>query len=413
MTARDEAIAGARGEDALDALVASLAGSGERTPAVEAATPLALSLAGGTLERIVVRHALPSGASWRSRHVVKRLLPEHGWLGADTHDTRIREARLARSGLLAALPRTLATPIQAVRIEGDPAVPTSASLLMDDVGPYLVRLPIGGSAGRLTGELLALLDRLAHMHARFWCDPRLRDPGLGLVSPRDALLLAAPQTLAARIAAGEKNPYLPLALRGWEAFFALAATGDAATLEAVLRDPERLLRAIEALPWTLTHGDVWAPNLGRLPPGVHRTPLRFGSATPSARSCRGELGFARPGAEDSRLLLLDWALAAAAPATYDPLWLCGSTHALDPVAVLAAYRPRLGRHLRARGVALAPAVWRDLAHAGYLRTALTCGEALGRVAAEAPAGAARRRAEARVRWWARRAADAAHALMGH
>ncbi|HEX6800169.1 MAG TPA: hypothetical protein VF116_20825 [Ktedonobacterales bacterium] len=448
MTARDEGTGCAQGEGALDALVVSLARDGERTTALAARVPLAPSLAGGALERIVVRHTLPSGASWRHRHVVKWLLPEHGWLGAATHDTRIREAQLARSGLLDTLPRSLATPTRAVRIEGDPAAPEVAVLLMDDVSPYLVRHAIGGPAGRLTGELLALLDRLAQLHARFWCDPRLREPALGLVTPRDALLLAAPQTLAARIAAGDENPYLPLALRGWEAFFALAAPDDAAALEAVLRDPDPVLRAIAALPWTLTHGDVWAPNLGWLPPGIHRTPLReretptggarhaplrillsapsaklsglralrlpsaSASAIPSPGRCRGEPWLARPGGEDSRLLLLDWALAAAAPATYDPLWLCGSTHALDPVAVLAAYRPRLEHHLRARGIALAPAVWRDLAHAGYLRTVLTCGEAFGRAAAEAPAGAARRRAEARVRWWARRAARAAGALVG-
>lgn len=381
MTARDEGTGCARGEGALDALVASLARGGERTTELEARVPLAPSLAGGTLERIVVRHTLPSGASWRRRHVVKWLLPEHGWLGAATHDTRIREAQLVRSGLLDTLPRTLATPIQAVRIEGDPAAPAAAVLLMDDVSPYLVRHAIGGPAGRLTSELLVLLDRLAQLHARFWRDPRLHEPALGLVTPRDTLLLAAPETLAARIAEGDENPYLPLAQHGWEAFFALAAPDDTAALEAILRDPQPVLRAIAALPWTLTHGDVWAPNLGWLPP-------------------------------ESRLMLLDWALAATAPATYDPLWLCGSTHALDPVAVLAAYRPRLVRHLRARGIALAPAVWCDLAHAGYLRTALTCGEAFGRAAAGASAGAARRRAETRVRWWARRAARAAGALVG-
>jgi len=59
---------------------------------------------------------------------------------------------------------------------------------------------------------------------------------------------------------------------------------------------------------------------------------------------------------------------------------------------------------------LAPATWRALADAGYLRTALTCGEALARTAAEAAPGLAQRQAEARVRWWARRAALAARRL---
>ncbi len=383
---------------------------------LESTAPLAPSLAGSALERVIVRHTLPSGASWKSRHVVKRLAPEHGWLGAATHDTRLREAQLARSGLLDALPHVLATPIRAVRFEGNPIVPAAAALEMDDVTPYLVRRAVGGAGGRLTRDLLALLDVLARLHARFWCDSRLRDPMLGLVTPRDALLLAAPETIAKRIAAGDDNPYLPLALRGWEAFFALAAPQDAATLRAVLHNPDPVLRAIEALPWTLVHGDLWAPNLGWLPAGAHRTPLhtslylaprRYGTRSSGSHSPRGEGGL---GGEYHRLLLLDWALAAAAPATYDPLWLCGTTHALDPVAVLAAYRPRLERHLRARGITLPPATWRALADAGYLRTVLTCGEALGRTAADTPTGAVRRRSEAHARWWARRASFAALAL---
>src|SRR5258706_397486 len=151
----------------------------------------------------------------------------------------------------------------------------------------------------------------------------------------------------------------------------LAPAADAATLRAALADPAPYVAAVEALPWTLVHGDVWGPNLGFLP-ATHAAP-RVGP----------------------RVLLLDWALATAGPATYDPLWLCGTWHALDPVRVLAAYRARLTRHLAARGSVLAPATWRALADAGYLRTALTCGEALARTAAEATPGLAQRQAEAR------------------
>ncbi len=112
-----------------------------------------------------------------------------------------------------------------------------------------------------------------------------------------------------------------------------------------------------------------------------------------------------------RLLLLDWALALTGPATYDPLWLCGGWHALDPRRILACYRMFLERRLRARGAALPRATWLALVDAGYLRTALTCGEAFGRAAEEAPAGRARVVAEARVRWWADRAVQAADRLL--
>src|SRR5260221_47980 len=182
------------------------------------------------------------------------------------------------------------------------------------------------------------------------------------------------------------GPGRAVAAPGWEAFFRLAPAADAATLRAALADPTPYVAAVAALPWTLVHGDVWGPNLGFLP-ATHAAP-RVGP----------------------HVLLLDWALATAGPATYDPLWLCGNWHALDPVRVLAVYRARLTRHLAARGSVLALATWPVLADAGYLRTALTCGEAPARTAAESAPRPSRRRAGARGRWWARRAALAARRL---
>jgi Phosphotransferase enzyme family len=231
--------------------------------------------------------------------------------------------------------------------------------------------------------VLTILGHLAHFHATFWQDPGLDDPDAGLMGGREALLLLSPSWLADRLADGDTADYLRTALLGWEAFFQLAAPDDAATLERVARQPERVLAATSALPRTLVHGDVWEPNLGLLP-ATRRAPRK-----------------------GRRLLLLDFALATAGPSTYDALWLPGTWHALDPVRVLAAYRLRLERVLRARGHRISTATWTSLADAGYLRTTLTCGEALARTAQEAPAGAGQRRLLARVRWWAARAAAAA------
>src|SRR5262249_39109693 len=146
----------------------------------------------------------------------------------------------------------------------------------------------------------------------------------------------------------------------------------------VFAAPESYVAAVQSLPTTLIHGDVWGPNLGWIP-----------AATVAPR-------------QGKRLLLLDWALASAGPATYDPLWICGTWHVLNPVRVLAYYRTRLNAHLSAHGNVLDAATWLAMADAGYLRTALTCGEALAQTAAMTPNGAPRRRAEARVRWWADR-----------
>jgi aminoglycoside phosphotransferase (APT) family kinase protein len=350
---------------------------------VVAAEPLPGGLSGGELARLTLAAHTAGGARWYASRVLKRVRPCAGWLGEASADTLAREARLWSSGVLADLPASLATGVLA---SAQDAGDGFGALLMRDLRGRLARDPLHAPPGRLPARVRRLLDALARLHARYWHDPRLSDPKLGLMPARAALLLTSPESVTRRLAAGDDTPYLRLAAAGWEAFFRLAPAADAATLRAALADPAPYVAAVEALPWTLVHGDVWGPNLGFLP-ATHAAP-RVGP----------------------RVLLLDWALATAGPATYDPLWLCGTWHALDPVRVLAVYRARLTRHLAARGSVLAPATWRALADAGYLRTALTCGEALARTAAESAPGAARRQAEARVRWWARRAALAARRL---
>lgn len=352
------------------------------------ARPIASGLSNTTLWRLTLAHATPGDARWYSRRIVKQLAPAHGWLGALSGDTLIREVRLGASGVLAHLPATIATAQVARAAWGESATPADGALLLRDERGHLLRNPLHAPPGRLPQTIRQLLDRLAELHARYWNAPALDDPALGLMSPRAALLLTAPECIAARMAQGDEHPYLPLASAGWEAFFRLAPPDAAATIQEAFAAPDALAAAISALPRTLVHGDVWGPNLGWLPP-THRAP-RQGHA---------------------RLLLLDWALATAGPCTYDPLWLCGTWHTLHPPRILAAYRARLTRHLAAHGHVLLSTHWRALADAGYLRTALTCGEALGRTAAQAHPGAAQQRAEKRVRWWTMRAALAAQRLM--
>jgi hypothetical protein len=331
---------------------------------------------------VTLREQAPSGAASYHRRILKTIAPADDWLTDASGDRRAREIQLWTSGVAHDVPRAVETGVLAYT----PNTNTCGALFMRDETAYLCYSPLRPPPGRLPRNIARLLDALAQVHARFWMDPRLRDPALGLMTTHDALLLTAPATIAERLRAGDAHPYLPLAAAGWQAFFALCSPPAAATLRAVFDDPAAIIAAIGMLPHTLVHGDVWGPNVGWLPPAR--------AVTSTAH----------------RVLLLDWALAMAAPCAYDPLWLCGTWHALDPVRILAAYRARLMRHLTARGVPLASATWRALADAAYLRTALTCGEALGRAAADAPNGAARRRAERRVRWWANRAALAAERL---
>ncbi|HLY32408.1 MAG TPA: hypothetical protein VKQ36_15370 [Ktedonobacterales bacterium] len=348
--------------------------------------------------RIPLDPALENTAYWSARRVLKLIAPLQGWLSVASEDTAVREVALWASGLLDDLPHAITTSV--LDWAHIPASPLSCwergpegavgALLMRDMQAYLMRDPLRTPSGHHPQLIARLLDHLARLHARFWEDPRLRDntPEYALLTPlHSTLLLMAPQTIADRLALGDANPYLPLARRGWEAFFHLAPPADANVLRAVLADPTLWLRAIAALPRTLIHGDVWGPNMG------------WAHATHSApRTGR-------------RLLLLDWALTATAPATFDPLWLCGAWHAIEPTRLLAAYRAHLIRHLAARGISLTQTQWLALADAGYLRTALTCGEAFGRAAEDAPPGAARQRAETRIRWWAQRASLAARRLI--
>ena len=364
-------------------LSAALEQLGVRSSVVYDAQPIPAGLSSARLWRVALSEPVPSGVARSYRRVVKVIAPASDWLAQASDDRRSRELRLRSSGVLCDLPWPLTTGALAYTLD---TVTSVGALLMRDETSHLLRRPLQTPPGRLAPMVARLLDGLARMHARYWMNPRLRDQDLGLMSARNALLLAAPETIARRVAAGDPLPYLPLAAAGWESFFALSDPLAAAALRRVFADPAPIVSVLDTLPYTLVHGDPWGPNLGWLP-GTRVAPKR-----------------------GHRLLLLDWALAQAAPCVYDPLWLCGTWHDLDPTRMLAVYRARLTHHLAARGLRLAPNVWRALADAGYLRTALTCGEALGRTATEAPSGAARRRAEARVRWWAHRAAAAAKRL---
>ncbi len=357
------------------------------------AAPVNGGFSGARLTRLWL--AIPAGAwpgapRWHATRIVKTQVAESGWIASATRDTHIREIALWQTGLAARLPRRIGLAVERFfPLEpGGPPASGPAALLMRDMRARLMRGPLRTPPGRLPAPILDALDALAALHARFWNARELDDPRLGLASQRDTLLWLSPDAIEKALAAGLTEPYLWLARRGWEAFFRLIAPEDAATLAATLARPDRALAAIARLPRTLVHGDVWGPNLGRLPP-TRRAP-RSGS----------------------RVLLIDWALASAAPATWDPLAMCGAWHTLSPTVLLAAYRAHLTRHLAARGVTLEPGIWRLLVASAYLRGALATGEAYARAAEDAADGRARSRALARLRWWARRGAQGARLLEG-
>ena len=338
-------------------------------------------LSDGRLYRLWLRN--PGGLGRERTRVLKYAEPLAGWLGAISDDALIREAQLAASGLLADLPCGIVTPTLAVAFHGPRSQPTGAALLMRDAQPYLPCHPYQTPPGTLPTSARALAERLAQLHARFWNDPRLDDPALGLMSPERALLVTGPLGVAERLLASDPLPYLTIADESWRDFFTLAGDAASRRFRAIMEQPDRMAQAINRLPRTLVHGDVWGPNMGWLP--------------------------ARDGAP-RRLLLFDWALALAGPAPYDILWQCGAWPTVSPTRLLAFYRAKLARALRAQGQPLDDATWLALADAGYLRTVLTCGEGMARLALTAPAGTARSSALAWLRWWINRALHAADRL---
>ncbi|MGO8949851.1 MAG: phosphotransferase family protein [Ktedonobacterales bacterium] len=357
--------------------------------------PDSLEPSGTQLERFRLRHATPGGAYWYASRVQKTIPAYASWLGKLSGDGLVREVALWTSGLLQRLPAGISTGVLCAKAPPDPTGEQGAGrLIMKDLAGRQLRDRHGRPwppppltpPGSPPPIVLRILHQLARLHAAYWEDPQLDDAATGLMNAQDALLLLAPERLSTLVAEGDASAYLPLALASWKAFFQIAAPEDAATLLRVFQFPESVLPSMAAAPRTLVHGDVWGPNLGTLPASRH-APRRGRS-----------------------LLLLDWGLATAGPSTYDVLWLSGTWHALYPPGLLAAYRARLESQLAAHGKRISAATWRAMADAGYLRTALTCGEALARSATQTLPGAGRYRMEARVRWWAARAAQAARRL---
>ncbi len=339
--------------------------------------PFEGGVSGAHLERVEVQIAARAGR--QSSAVItfplifKRMALAESWLMRTSGDTRCREVQLWRSGLLDDLPPSLLAPILAASYD---AQTNEGALLLADVGAWLGQfedcfLPVSPE------QQSAYLDHLARLHARFWNDPRLGDASLGLASPEQALLLLSPESVAAQRAAGDAHPYLAAAQAGWQAFFDHALPEPARHIQRVLDHPNALLASAASVPATLVHGDAWPPNMGlwQSQPGI------------AGRRAR------------SRTILIDWALATAGPATFDPLWLLFYWRKVMLHEALTFYLKRLTWHLGRRGIRLSASERVMLVDLAVVRTVLTCGESLGQEIIHAQNDASRHAALLLLRWW--------------
>lgn len=317
--------------------------------------PFQGGVSGAHLERIQVQveiHPAQRSPDTMSLSLIfKHLLPAESWLMRASGDALCREVQLWCSDVLDDLPPALLTPVLAASYDVHTG---EAALLMADIGRWLGSfedcfLPVP------PGQQAQYLDHLARLHARFWNDARLSNPFLGLASPEQALLLLSPAAITAQRAAGDAHPYLATAQAGWQAFFDHTLPEPARQIQRVLDHPDALLASAASVPATLVHGDAWPPNMG-LWPGK-----------------RGRSG----NKQRSQTILIDWALAAAGPASYDAFWLLFYWRRVHTQRALLFYRQRLTKHLARRGIRLSAAEWGLLVDLGVVRTVMTCGETMG------------------------------------
>lgn len=331
--------------------------------------PLRGGVSGAHLERISVKVAFEGSEPFSLSLIVKRMRPDESWLMRSSGDTRCREVQLWRHGLLADMPGALCAPVLAAAYDEHTR---EGALLLADMSRWLGALEDCAAPVHLW-QMRQYLDHLARLHAHYWQDARLSDERYALASVEQTLLMLSPAVMAGYLAAGESHPYIPLSHAGWEAFYAAAPAEALRRLQRVFDAPAGLLASAASVPATLLHGDAWPPNMGTLP------------GTQSH--------------ERSRTLVIDWALATAGPATFDPFWLLFAWKRVDTRRALLFYRRRLTHHLGNRGIALSAGQWLLLLDLGVVRTVMTCGESMGQAVLSANNVARRAKAVSALAWW--------------
>ncbi len=281
-----------------------------------------------------------------SEYIIKRVTPASDLTLALTGGSVAREYLLWSSGALDRLPPGVDHAVVDGWVEGDTTV-----IVMHDLGDKV--LTWGSSLS--TDETDWMLARVAAMHRRF-----LGDPPPEVVPLDKVLTVFAPERI--RGLADQGNELAGLACRGWEIFAQTVPADVAGPVLVLLEDSTPLATALGAGPVTLAHGDLATVNMAR---------------------------------DDDTLVLLDWALATAAPGALDIAWLlAGCSSVLEPSRehVLATYAGLAGPAHDVRSLRLA-----------LLAGLLWLGWNKALDAAEHPDPAKRARERRDLDWWVREA----------
>ena len=276
--------------------------------------------------------------------IVKRIEPGTDFTIEATGGLPGREIMLWRAGVLDRLPDGVEhAPVDAW-VEGDSTV-----LVMRDLGGAMLTWDHRVDAGQIRW----VMERTAALHRAF-----LGDAPPDLVPLEKFLALFAPAT--ARPLAEMGIELMRLVLHGWELFAELVPGEVAHAVFGLLDDVGPLQRALLEGPVTFVHGDLATVNMAF---------------------------------EDDTLVLIDWAMPAAAPGAIDVARFvagCASVVDLGREEILAAYRDAAGPAYDARSERLS-----------LLAATLWLGWNKALDAAENPDPVIRARERADLDWWVR------------
>ncbi len=294
-------------------------------------------------------------------YILKCISPARDWLMRATDDRLCRSVTLWQHGFFDRMPPQIEHGILACCRDGQ-----GWAILMRDVSATLVpysRLSVADNE--------CLLDAMAALHATFFETPELADPALGLCSLRYVYTMFSPLTGYREAGGADEIPRR--ILEGCDLVQTLVEPDVADVLQELVDDPTPLCDALSRYPRTLVHGDWRHANAGLL---------------------RGE---------QTRVVMLDWQLAGAAPPSVELGRYLGTNSALLPVskeAALAYYRQRLAHRLGSR---FNENWWRPQLELGLLGGFVQDAWAIALKATHWHVGAgARDRWRADLQWWSER-----------
>lgn len=274
--------------------------------------------------------------------VVKRVDPAQDVTLAMTRGGASPELLLWQSGAFDRLPVGVDHAVVDGWTEGECTV-----LVLRDLGDSILTWADRVSADRAR----FLMQRVASLHRAF-----LDDPPQGLAPLDLTLTLFAPRRI--RASAFAEVELMRLALRGWELFADLVPGDVADPVVALLDDAGPLVAALRQCPLTLAHGDLATVNM----------------------AVQGDV-----------LVLIDWALATAAPGALDVArFVAGCASVVD-----ASREDLLGWYRAAAG----PACDDLTMHRALLSAVVWLGWNKALDAVENPDPATRAREKADLDWW--------------